>query len=95
VTTSATAAGAGDIELEAALILRAQAGDTDAFGALVARHMRQAYFSAVGLVGSREDALDLSQEAFARAFRARQQIDPTRPFYAWYYTILRRLCFNG
>jgi RNA polymerase sigma-70 factor (ECF subfamily) len=94
VTTSATAAGAGDIELEAALILRAQAGDTDAFGALVARHMRQAYFSAVGLVGSREDALHLSQEAFARAFRARQQIDPTRPFYAWYYTILRRLCFN-
>jgi RNA polymerase sigma-70 factor (ECF subfamily) len=56
--------------------------------------MRQAYFSAVGLGGSREDALALSQEAFARAFRARQQIDPTRPFYAWYYTILRRLCFN-
>ena len=81
-------------EADGALILRAQDGDSDAFGALVARYMRPAYFSALGLVGSREDALDLSQEAFARAFRARQQIDPARPFYAWYYTILRRLCVN-
>jgi len=56
--------------------------------------MRPAYFAALGLVGSREDALDLSQEAFARAFKARQTIDPDRPFYAWYYTTLRRLCFN-
>jgi RNA polymerase sigma-70 factor, ECF subfamily len=76
------------------LITRAKAGDTAAFGALVTRYMRQAYFSAIGLVGSREDALDLSQEAFARAFHARKTIDPDRPFYAWYYTILRRLCFN-
>jgi RNA polymerase sigma-70 factor (ECF subfamily) len=44
--------------------------------------------------GSREDALDLSQEAFARAFRARHTLDPGRPFYAWLYQILRRLCFN-
>jgi len=76
------------------LIARAQAGDTEAFGLLVKRYMRQAYFSALGLVGSREDALDLSQEAFARAFHARKAIDPARPFYAWYYTILRRLCLN-
>jgi len=46
------------------------------------------------LVGSRDDALDLSQEAFIRAFRARRTIDPDRPFYAWLYQILRRLCFN-
>lgn len=76
------------------LIRLAQAGDAEAFGALVQRYMRQAYFAALGLVGSREDALDLSQEAFARAFRARRQIDPARPFYPWYYAILRRLCFN-
>jgi RNA polymerase sigma-70 factor (ECF subfamily) len=56
--------------------------------------MRRAYFAALGLVGSREDALDLSQEAFARAFRARRSLDPDRPFYAWLYQILRRLCFN-
>lgn len=83
-----------DTDTDASLILRAQAGDADAFGALVTRYMRQAYFSALGLVGSREDALDLSQDAFARAFRARTSIDPERPFFAWYYTILRRLCLN-
>ena len=38
--------------------------------------------------------MDLSQEAFARAYRARQRIDPDLPFYAWLYQILRRLCFN-
>ena len=29
-----------------------------------------------------------------RAFRARHKIDPDRPFYAWLYQIIRRLCFN-
>jgi RNA polymerase sigma-70 factor (ECF subfamily) len=82
------------LESESALIRRAQEGDVEAFGALVTKYMRPAFFSALGLLGSREDALDLSQEAFARAFRARHRIDPGRPFYPWYYTILRRLCFN-
>ncbi len=81
-------------EDDGALVRRAQAGDAEAFGRLVERYMRRAYYSALSLVGSREDALDLSQEAFARAFRARGTIDPDRPFYAWLYQILRRLCFN-
>ena len=71
-----------------------QRGDPRAFGQLVERYMRRAYYAALGLVGSPEDALDLSQEAFARAFRARRRFDPERPFYAWLYQILRRLCFN-
>lgn len=81
-------------EDDGALIRRAQAGDAEAFGRLVERYMRRAYYSALSLVGTREDALDLSQEAFARAFRARRSIDPERPFYAWLYQILRNLCFN-
>jgi RNA polymerase sigma-70 factor (ECF subfamily) len=76
------------------LILRAQAGESAAFGLLVERYMRRAYYAALGLVGSHEDALDLSQEAFVRAYRARQRLDPDLPFYAWLYQILRRLCFN-
>lgn len=79
---------------EQTLARRARAGDRQAFGELVSRHMRQAYCAALGLVGSHDDAMDLSQEAFARAFRARASLDPERPFYAWLYTILRRLCFN-
>jgi len=79
---------------DARLVRRSQAGDTRAFGTLVERYMRRAYYGALGLVGSPDDAMDLSQEAFARAFRARDRLDPDRPFYAWLYQILRRLCFN-
>lgn len=81
-------------EPDMVLVRRAQAGDREAFGRLVERYMRRAYFAALSLVGSREDALDLSQEAFVRAYRSRGKIDPERPFYAWLYQILRRLCFN-
>ncbi len=84
--------GTGDSD--ALLVRRAKAGDTRAFGVLVERYMRRAYYSALGLVGSSEDAMDLSQEAFVRAFRARKTIDPDRPFFAWLYQIIRRLCFN-
>lgn len=81
-------------EPDMVLVRLAQAGDREAFGRLVERYMRRAYFAALSLVGSREDALDLSQEAFVRAYRSRGTIDPERPFYAWLYQILRRLCFN-
>lgn len=79
---------------ETRLVERARHGDTAAFGTLVEHHMRRAYRVALGLVGSPEDALDLSQDAFARAFRARRTLASGRPFYPWYYQILRRLCFN-
>ncbi len=79
---------------ERTLVRRAQAGDIEAYGALVSQYMRRAYYAALGLVGSHDDALDLSQEAFSRAFRARKSLDPNRSFYTWLYTILRRLCFN-
>ena len=81
-------------ESDALLVRRAKSGDNGAFGTLVERYMRRAYYAALGLVGSSEDAMDLSQEAFVRAFRARHTIDPDRPFYAWLYQIIRRLCFN-
>jgi len=79
---------------EAALMARAKGGDAEAFGELVRRYMRRAYQVSLGLVGSHEDALDLSQEAFARALRAARSLDPERPFYPWLYGILRRLCLN-
>jgi RNA polymerase sigma-70 factor (ECF subfamily) len=79
---------------ESALMALASRGDEAAFGELVRRNMRRAYFSALGLTGSHEDALDLSQEAFTRALRASRRLDPERPFYPWLYGILRRLCLN-
>lgn len=89
-----TSAPAGAPPDDGPLVLRVKQGDRDAFGELVGRHMRRAYFAALGLVGSHDDALDLSQDAFARAFRARHSLDAARPFYPWLYQILRRLCLN-
>ncbi|MBD3236844.1 MAG: sigma-70 family RNA polymerase sigma factor [Candidatus Eisenbacteria bacterium] len=83
----------GDPE-ERALILRCQRGDRRAFEPIVSRHMRQATAFALAWTGNAEDALDLSQEAFVRAFRAIARFDPDRPFYPWFYTILRNLCLN-
>ena len=76
------------------LVLRARRGDRAAFGTLIARHMQRAYYVALGLVGSHEDAQDLSQEAFARLYRRHEVLDPDRPFYGLLYHALRRLCFN-
>lgn len=85
---------ANDPPSDRPLVLRVQSGDREAFGELVVRYMQRAYYAALGIVGSHDDALDLSQDAFARAFRARGTLDPDRPFYPWLYQILRRLCFN-
>jgi RNA polymerase sigma-70 factor (ECF subfamily) len=79
---------------ESALMQRASRGDSAAFGELVRRNMQRGYRAALGLVGSHDDALDLSQDAFARALNHAAKMDPERPFYPWFYQILRRLCFN-
>jgi len=56
--------------------------------------MQRAYYVALGLVGSHEDAQDLSQEAFARLYRSHESLDPAKSFYGLLYQALRRLCFN-
>jgi RNA polymerase sigma-70 factor (ECF subfamily) len=56
--------------------------------------MKDAYFIALGLVGNREDALDLSQEAFIRAYRNIRRYNPKCGFFPWFYQILRNLCFS-
>ncbi len=77
------------------LVLLCQQGETQAFGLLVQRHMQRAYFIALALTGSPDEARDLSQEAFVRAYRAIAKYDPaTGTFFTWYYRILRNLCFN-
>ena len=53
---------------EEALIECSRRGSREAYGAIVEMYMKDAYFIALGLVGNREDALDLSQEAFFRAY---------------------------
>ena len=79
---------------ERGLILRCQQGEREAFEPLVKHYMRLAASFALAWTGNQDDALDLSQEAFARAFRAIRRFDTSRPFYPWFHTILRNLCLN-
>lgn len=65
-----------------------------AFEAIVRRHMKDAYFIALGLVGNKEDALELSQEAFYRAFKNYDRLNAKDKFFPWFYQILKNLCFS-
>jgi RNA polymerase sigma-70 factor, ECF subfamily len=65
-----------------------------AFEAIVQRHMKDAYFIALGLVGNKEDALELSQEAFYRAFKNYGRLNAKDKFFPWFYQILKNLCFS-
>lgn len=76
------------------VILRVQGGEKDAFGELVNAYMQPAYYSALALVGSHDDALDLSQLAFIRAYGSIRKFERGRCFFTWYYRILRNLCLN-
>lgn len=54
-------------------------------------HYRKAYSFAYRMAGNREDAEDLTQEAFVRAYRAFDRYDPARPFERWLFRILANL----
>ena len=69
-------------------------GEREAFRHLVEKYQRQAISHATAILGSREDALDTAQEAFIDAFRALKQFDCSRPFYPWFYVLLRNRCFK-
>lgn len=79
---------------EGDLLRSAQAGDREAFGVLCERQARRTYAAALALTGRHDVALDLCQEAFAKAFAAIDRVDPDRPFFPWLYQILRRLGLN-
>ncbi len=79
---------------EGSAIERAQKGDREAFALIVKKYMKPAYYVALSYVGSEQDALDLSQDAFVNAFRHLKRFDPTRSFFPWFYSILKNLCMN-
>lgn len=75
-------------------LLRVQKGDKQAYGRIVKKYMRSAYFLALGFVHNHEDALDASQDAFVKAFRKIKTFDANRPFFPWFYRILKNLCLD-
>ncbi|MCB2204845.1 sigma-70 family RNA polymerase sigma factor [bacterium] len=77
-----------------AVIRRIQSGERDAYAELVRTYMQPAYYSALALMGSHDEAMDCSQQAFIRAWTAIRKFEPGRSFFTWYYRILRNLCLN-
>lgn len=81
-------------EEEKNIIRRVQFGDVAAFEDLVNAYKQKAYYVALGFVGNHEDALDLSQDAFVKAFKAIKTFDLNSPFFPWFYKIIKNHCLN-
>ncbi len=79
-TPAGSAAGALD---EAALVRRAGEGDADAFDVLVRAHFPRVFGVLFRLAGNHEDAEDLAQESFVRAFRALRWFRGESAFSTW------------
>lgn len=59
---------------------------------LARAYHKQAYHLALGILGNRDDALDVTQDAFIRIQRSINKYDRGRSFFPWFYTILSNLC---
>ncbi len=78
---------------DASLVARARAGDQEAFTQLVTQYQVPLYNMALRMVGAPEDAADIMQEAFLRAW---EKIATLRsaPFKAWLFRIAVNLCYD-
>ncbi len=77
-----------------ALVARAQAGDRQAFEALVRKYQRRVYRLAFGMLKSQEDAMDVAQDAFVRAHQNLARFQGSAAFYTWLYRITTNLCID-
>jgi RNA polymerase sigma-70 factor, ECF subfamily len=76
------------------LVDAARAGDADAFRALFERYHRRAYSLAYGVVHSKDDALDVVQDAFIKAHKYLDKFEGTSSFYTWLYRIVMNLAID-
>jgi len=82
------------VDNEKALVQRAQKGDHDAFAALVDEHQRYVYNLALRVVKDENEALDLTQETFVRAWTALPNFKGQSQLRTWLYRIVTNLCYN-
>lgn len=81
-------------EEEYAVIERVRAGNTDAFEALVTAYQKQIYNLTLRYVSSPEDAADLTQESFLRAFRSLESFRGDSRFSVWMYRLTTNVCID-
>jgi RNA polymerase sigma-70 factor (ECF subfamily) len=79
---------------DAAAVRACRTGNLDAFRHFVDRYQTRALAHARLLTRNDADAADATQEAFVDAFRNLGAFDAARPFYAWFYVLLRNRCFK-
>jgi RNA polymerase sigma-70 factor (ECF subfamily) len=76
------------------LVRACVAGDRRAFERLVERHQRQVYRLCYRFVGNHEDASELAQDAFVRAYRALAKFEEAARFATWLHRIAVNVCLN-
>lgn len=72
-------------EFEPGSLQRFHEGDPEAFEALVDKYHRPLFGLIHRMVGSYEDARDITQQVFLKAFEHRRSFDPHRKFFSWIY----------
>ena len=81
-------------EQEREIIQKVLSGDTEAFEALVLEHQNKVYSLALRMVGNEEDALDMAQEAFIRAFNSLSGFRGDSKFSVWLYRLTSNICID-
>ena len=81
-------------EEEYALVQRIQSGDSDAFAVMMDLYQKQVYNLALRTVGNPEDAADMTQEAFLRAYRAIGSFRGDSKLSVWLYRLTQNVCID-
>jgi RNA polymerase sigma-70 factor (ECF subfamily) len=76
------------------LVRRARSGDREAFRELVERYQRKIASLALGMLRDREDALDVVQDTFTKAYQSLDRFKGDSGFYTWVYRIAMNLCID-
>src|SRR5207302_2173771 len=90
--TEATPAQADVSELD--LVKRSQAGDTEAFDELVTRYRTRVFSMIYNMVHSEQDAWDLAQDSFVKAWRSIKRFRGRSSFYTWIYRIVMNVTID-
>jgi RNA polymerase sigma-70 factor, ECF subfamily len=90
--TEATLAQPDVSELD--LVRRCQAGDTEAFDELVARYRTRVFSMIYNMVHSEQDAWDLAQDSFVKAWKSIKRFRGRSSFYTWLYRIVMNVTID-
>jgi RNA polymerase sigma-70 factor (ECF subfamily) len=76
------------------LVQKCQAGDIASFQELVSRYHQKVYMVIVGLLRNPDDAMEVAQESFFRAYRKIASFQGQSSFYTWLYRIAVNICID-